>query len=105
VLSYMVTLRTREIGIRVAIGAEPRHVARYVMWGGLSLSLAGIGLGFAGALALTRYMSSMIFGVSAFDPFTYGVVACLLFVTAAVASYVPAARATRIDPIEALRVE
>ncbi len=105
VLAYTVTLRTREIGIRVAIGAEPNDVARYIMWGGLTLSLAGIGLGVCAALALTRYMSSLIYGVSAFDPLTFIAVACLLTVVAGIASYVPAIRAARIDPSEALRIE
>jgi predicted permease len=105
VLAYTVALRIREIGIRVAIGAEPKHVARYVLRNGLALALTGVGIGLAAALALTRYMSSLIFGVSAFDPLTFAGVACLLVVVAAMASYIPAIRAAKIDPIEALRVE
>ncbi|MDQ2842148.1 MAG: ABC transporter permease [Acidobacteriota bacterium] len=105
VLAYTVTLRTREIGIRVAVGAEPKAVARYIMQGGLILSLAGIGIGICVAFALTRYMSSLIYGVSAFDPLTFIFVACLLILVAVLASYVPAIRAAKIDPIEALRVE
>ncbi len=105
VLAYTVTLRTREIGVRVAIGAEPKDVARYIMQGGLTLSLAGIGLGVCAALALTRYMSSLIYGVSAFDPLTFISVACLLIAVALIASYMPAIRAAKIDPIEALRIE
>ena len=89
----------------VAVGAEPKDVARYILRGGLILSLAGIGIGLGAAFALTRYMSSLIYGVSAFDPLTSIFVACLLIVVAAVASYVPAIRAAKIDPIEALRIE
>ncbi len=105
VLAYTVTLRTREIGIRVAIGAEPKNVARYIMKGGLVQALIGIGVGLCAALALTRYMASLVYGVSAIDPVTFAAVACLLTAVALVASYVPAMRAAKIDPIEALRVE
>jgi putative ABC transport system permease protein len=105
VLAYTVVLRTREIGIRVAIGAEPKHVARYILRNGLALALTGIGIGLVAALVLTRYMSSLIFGVSAFDPLTFTGVACLLIVVAALASYIPAIRAAKIDPIDALRGE
>ena len=105
VLAYTVTLRTREIGIRVALGAAPSDVARYIMRGGLTLSLIGVGFGVAAALGLTRYMSSLIYGVSAFDPFTFITVVCVLIVVAAAASYVPAIRAAKVDPIEALRIE
>ena len=75
------------------------------MKGGLIYSLIGIGGGLVAAFALTRYMSSLIFGVSAFDPFTFIIVACLLIAVAAIASYLPAIRAAKIDPMEALRVE
>lgn len=105
VLAYTVSLRTREIGIRMAIGAEPKTVAGYFVRGGLILTLFGIVAGVAAALALTRFMSSLIYGVSAFDPLTFVVVIGLLIVIAMAASYVPAARAARIDPMEALRVE
>jgi len=105
VLAHTVTLRTREIGIRIAIGAEPKDVAQYIVRGGLTLSVAGILIGIGVAIALTRYMSSLIYGVSAFDPATFAVVAGLLLCIAIAACYVPAMRAAKIDPIEALRVE
>jgi ABC-type antimicrobial peptide transport system permease subunit len=105
VLVYTVTLRTREIGIRIAIGAEPKDVAQYIVRGGLMLSFAGILIGIGVAIALTRYMSSLIYGVSAFDPATFAIVAVLLLCIAIAACYVPAMRAARIDPIEALRIE
>jgi predicted permease len=105
VLAYTVTLRTREIGIRVAVGAEPKDVARYVMRSGVVLSLVGICIGLAAAFALTRFMSSLIYGISAYDPLTFAIVPCVLIAVAVVASYAPAIRAAKIDPIEALRVE
>src|SRR5690349_20576717 len=95
VLAYTVTLRTREIGISVAVGVEPQNVARYIMKAGLIHSLVGIAGGLAAALALTRYMSSLIFGLSAFDPLTFILVACLLMAVAGIASYIPAIRAAK----------
>ncbi len=105
VLAYTVTLRTREIGIRIAIGAEPKDVARYIVRGGLTLSLVGIVTGIGLAIALTQFMSSLIYGVSVFDPATFALVAVLLLCIAIAACYIPAMRAARIDPIEALRIE
>jgi ABC-type antimicrobial peptide transport system permease subunit len=75
------------------------------MWSGVALSLMGIGIGLVAAFALTRFMSSLIFGVSAFDPITFMIVPCVLIGVAVFASYAPALRAAKIDPIEALRVE
>ncbi len=103
VLAYAVTLRTREIGVRVALGAEPGRVAGMVLREGIGLSLIGIVVGLAGAFALTRFMQSVIFGVSAFDAATFISVSVLLAVIAAVASYVPARRASLVNPLEALR--
>jgi ABC-type antimicrobial peptide transport system permease subunit len=100
-----VSLRTREIGVRVAVGADPRSVVRLVVGQGLALTLIGIAVGLAGAFVLTRLMASLVFGVSATDPFTFAAVALLLVAVTVVASYLPARRAARIDPMEALRVE
>jgi len=105
VLAYSVSLRTREIGVRVAVGADPRSVARLVVGQGLALTLIGVAVGLAGAFALTRLMASLVFGVSATDPFTFAAVALLLGAVAVAASYLPARRAARIDPMEALRAE
>jgi putative ABC transport system permease protein len=105
VLSYLVTQRLREIGIRMALGAGRETVLRSVMAHGLALALAGLAAGLAAALVLTRLMEALLFEVSPNDPGTLAGVAALVTVVAAAASLVPAVRATRVDPIVALREE
>jgi len=105
VVSYGVAQRTSEIGVRTALGASRRDVLRLVLGDGLRLALAGVVLGVVGALAATRAMATLLFGVTATDPATFAATAAALTVVATLASLVPALRATRIDPIEALRAE
>ncbi|HVA62595.1 MAG TPA: ABC transporter permease [Terriglobales bacterium] len=104
-LAQEVARRTREIGIRMALGAERGHVLRLVVGLGVALALAGLGLGVAGAWALTRYLHSLLFGVTATDPVTLAAVGALLLAVALAACLAPARRATRVDPLVALRCE
>jgi putative ABC transport system permease protein len=105
VLALMVSQRTQEIGIRMALGATPASVLRMIMGQGLGLVFAGLVIGLAGALALTRLMSTLLFGVTPTDPITFAGVALVFLIAALLACYVPARRATRIDPLIALRSE
>ena len=105
VISYISGQRTHEIGVRMALGAQPGDVLRMIVGQGTGLAVLGIAIGAAIALGLTHLMSKMIFGISAHDPLTFGVVAVVLCVVAVGACYVPARRATRIDPLAALRYE
>jgi predicted permease len=105
VLAYFVVQHTSEIGIRGALGAQRRHILALVLKRGMSLTLLGILIGLAGAFTVTRLLASLLFSVSATDPQTYGVVAALLILVALVACYIPARRATRVDPLVALRYE
>ena len=105
VMAYSVAQRSREIGIRMALGAAPRRVLGMVVAGGLRLAAAGVGLGIIGALAATRVLSALVYGVSTTDPLTLASTAAVLIVSAALASWIPARRATRLDPTLSLRAE
>ena len=104
-ISYSVTQRTREIGIRVALGAQPRQVLAPVIREGILLAAAGIAVGLVGAFAVTRVLASFLFGIGATDPLTFILVSALLVLVALLASYIPSRRALRVDPLIALRAE
>ncbi len=104
-LSYLVSQRTQEIGVRMALGARPSHILASVLYRALSLAVAGVAIGLATALALTRLLESLLFGVSARDPLTLFAVSATLLVVSSAAAWIPARRAMRIDPIAALRNE
>lgn len=105
VMAYLVNQGTREIGIRVALGATRRNIVSLVVRQGMALALSGLAIGLAGAFLLTRLIRSLLFGVQATDPVTFVGIALLLGLVALLASYIPARRASRVDPLVALRYE
>jgi ABC-type antimicrobial peptide transport system permease subunit len=105
VLAYGVRRRVREIGVRMALGAQTSDVLRLVVVGGLKPTLLGVAIGWVGALALSHVVANLIFGVTATDPATFAVVSALLVLVALVACMVPAYRATKVEPVKALHDE
>ena len=105
VIAYLVGQRTREIGVRIALGAQRADVMRLVLTEGVRMALVGAAVGTVAALALMRLMAAQLFGVSAHDPLTFAGVAVLLVLVATAACYIPALRATRVDPMAAMRYE
>jgi ABC-type antimicrobial peptide transport system permease subunit len=105
VMAFLVAQRTREFGIRMAIGAAPARVLHLVLGQGLRLGLIGVAVGALGAFLLTRFMRQLLFDVQSFDPLTFVATAVLLTLVIAAACYIPARRATRVDPMVALRYE
>jgi ABC-type antimicrobial peptide transport system permease subunit len=104
-VSYSVTQRTHEIGIRMALGARAANVLTLIMKNGLTLVMAGIVIGIGSALVLTRFLATLLFGIQPTDSVTFVVVSAVFFVIAMVAALIPAIRATRVDPVVALRNE
>ncbi|HZI85432.1 MAG TPA: FtsX-like permease family protein, partial [Pyrinomonadaceae bacterium] len=105
VIAYLVSQRTREIGIRLALGATPQHILGLIMRHGMKLTLMGVTIGVVGALVVTRLMRSLLFGVAPTDLMTFSISAVVLMVVALLACFIPARRATKVDPLVALRYQ
>jgi ABC-type lipoprotein release transport system permease subunit len=104
-MAYAVAQRTSELGLRIALGAQPRNIMRLVLGQGIKLAALGVVLGLAGALILTRWLTSLLYGVTTTDPFTLAVITLLPMLVATLACWLPARRATKVDPMVALRNE
>jgi ABC-type antimicrobial peptide transport system permease subunit len=104
-MAYSVQQRVREIGIRMALGAGRHHIRRMVVWQGMRLAIAGVILGVAAAFALTRFIASSLYGVKSWDPAVFIVVPTMLSAVALAATWIPAVRASRLDPMRALRID
>ncbi len=105
VISYAMRQRHRELSLRLALGAKPGHVIKLLLGMGLKLGVIGVALGLVGAVVLSESMSNLLFGVAGTDPVTYATISALLLTVALGASWIPAFRASRVDPVEALKSE
>jgi ABC-type antimicrobial peptide transport system permease subunit len=105
VITYLVDQGTRELGIRMALGATPGGIANMVIRQGVFLGGLGVAVGIAGALVLTRFLSTLLFGIEPTDPITFVAIGFLMLIVAVISSYIPARRAARIDPVISLRTE